>query len=271
MPIHDTNQLWIYAITIWDTIDAQPHIFKYFSTIAKHFIYQLEMCPTTKTPHFQCYVNLKTKKRQREMVKMLNAEGFMGADVKPSSDAGKIALKGYCMKDDTKLDGPWADKPVYLGRDIQIVTKNKQLWQQKIEDSIDVTPDDRMIEWFYDEHGCRGKTKFAKYLCYTYPKKVTFLSVGKASDLLNFVYKMQGMKMYILDITRTIPKYVMQEIYHAIESVKNGFFLNTKYDTGMAMFETPHVIVFSNKLPDLQALSSDRWSIKDMSQMSQEN
>ena len=76
--------------------------------------------------------------------------------------------------------------------------------------------------------------------------------------------------MYIFDISRTVPTGSMNEIYMALESVKNGYFVNTKYDTGVCCMEIPHVIVFSNHLPKLSALSGDRWKIHNLSQMSQE-
>lgn len=266
MPIHDTNQCYIYAITIWDTIDAQKDIFKYFSQIAKRFIFQLEECPTTKKNHFQCYVNLKTKKRQVELVKMCNSQGFTGSDVTIASNAGKEILKNYCMKKESRLDGPWADKPIYLGQDL--ITKLRP-WQQAIVDLIPKTPNRRHLHWFYDPKGGEGKSSIAKYLYYHH--KILTLSIGKASDLLNLVYKMQGLRMYIFDISRTVPTGAMNEIYTSLEVVKNGYFCNTKYDTGVCCMAIPHVIVFSNHLPKMSSLSLDKWRIHDMSQMSQDN
>lgn len=264
--IYDTNQCYIYAITIWNTIDAQKDIFKYFSKIAKKFIFQLEECPKSKSHHFQCYVNLKTKKRQVEVVKMFNAQGFQGADIKVASNNGKEVLKSYCMKKDSRLDGPWADKPIYLGRDL---INDLRPWQKSIVNLIDKTPHKRKIHWFYDESGGKGKSSIAKYLWFHH--KVLTLSIGKASDLLNLVFKKQGLPMYIFDISRTVPAGTMNEIYMALESVKNGYFVNTKYDTGVCCMEIPHIIVFSNHLPKIKSLSHDRWNIIDMSQMSQDN
>ncbi len=268
MTINATNQCYHYAITIWESIDAHPHIFQFFSKICKKFIFQLEECPSTKKHHYQCYVNLKVKKRQQELCKIFNAEGFRGADISVASSEGKVRLQQYCMKTESRLDGPWADKPIYLGQDL-ITTLRP--WQQHVVSMLDTTPDKRTIYWYYDARGGMGKTQLAKYLCFHKPKKCTYLSVGKAADLLNYVYKMQGMRMYFIDIARTIPNGLMNELYMAIESVKNGFFLNTKYETGMAMFACPHVIVYSNHLPKGSALSGDRLEIIDMSQMSQEN
>lgn len=252
------NQLYIFAITIWGTIDLQSNIFKFFNTIAKKFIFQLERCPSTGTEHYQCYVNLRTKKRRPELIKMFNNNGFNGADIKPASELGKERLKDYCMKKDSRIEGPWADKPIYLGADL---ISNLYPWQQSIVKMLDVKPHPRNIHWYYDHKGGKGKSSIAKYMYFHH--KILTLSIGKASDLLNLVYKLQGQRMYIFDISRTVPAGSMNDIYMALESVKNGYFVNTKYDTGVCCMEIPHVIVFSNHLPKLSALSKDRWKIYD--------
>ena len=50
--------------------------------------------------------------------------------------------------------------------------------------------------------------------------------------------------------------------YDAIESIKSGIIFNSKYETGQKMINPPHIIVFSNFLPDVSKLSEDRWNIK---------
>lgn len=258
--MHGTGPVYIYSITIFDTIDAMEDIFKFFNKIAKKFVFQLEECPTTKSHHFQCYVNLKIKKRQHELCKMLNASGFNGANCSVASDAGKERLKLYAMKEDSRIDGPWADHPIYRGQDL---IKELRPWQQGIVKLIGTTPHKRKIYWYYDSTGGKGKSSLSKYLYFHHG--IIPLTIGKASDLLNVVYKLQGKKMYIFDISRTIPTGTMNEIYTALESVKNGFFVNTKYETGVACFEIPHVVVFSNHLPKMSALSQDRWHIVNLS------
>lgn len=247
----DVNQIWIYSITIWGDIDDQPSIEKYFRVISKKYMYQLEECPSTGTRHFQCYINLKKKQYCHKVKQMFNSMGFSGACVKPASDEGKEILKSYCMKEDTRIEGPWADKPIYRGQDL---IRELRPWQKKVVDMLQETPHPRDIWWYYDKKGGYGKTCLAKYMCYHYPKEVCYLTAGKGSDLLNLVYKFQGCKMYILDIARTIPKHLVDELYFAIESVKNGFFINTKYETGRAMFARPHVIVYANSKPKLGTL-----------------
>lgn len=261
-----TNQCWHFACTIWNTERNAKDVQRYFERIAKKYIFQLEKCPSTKRLHYQCYINLKKKVYKNKLCKMFNTNGFPGTDCRPASDEGKDALKDYCMKPDSRVAGPWADKALYFGQDL--ITELRP-WQQDIVNMLDVTPDPRQIHWFYDAAGGRGKSSIAKYLYFHH--KVLTLSIGKASDLLNLVFKIQGRRMYIFDISRTVPQGTMNEIYMALESVKNGYFVNTKYDTGVCCMNIPHVIVFSNHLPKLSALSNDRWVIHDLSQISQDN
>lgn len=264
--MHDTNQLYRWSITYFGTYDEQPQVAKCMDLIAKDYIYQLEQCPRTGNPHYQCYVKLKKKHRAKELCKILNRMSLRGATVSPASDT--LSLESYCMKKETRLEGPWSNKPIYLGEDL-IKESQMYTWQKEILDLINKKPDDRKITWYYDQKGNSGKSSLSKYLYYHH--NIITLTIGKASDILNLVYKLQGRTMYIFDISRTVTQGVMTEIYAAMEAVKNGYFVNTKYDTGVCCMQRPHVIVFSNLLPKLSALSQDRWDIRDLSQMSQEN
>lgn len=259
-------QCYVYAATIWDTIDAKKDIFEFFNLIAKKFVFQLEECPTTKTHHYQCYINLKVKKRRTELIKMFNSRGFNGADIRVASSNGKEILKSYAMKKESRLDGPWADHPIYLGRDL---IKSLRPWQQEVVNMLDQPVHPRRIWWYYDKDGGVGKSSLGKYMYFHH--KVIMLKVGKASDILNLVYKLPAQKMYIFDIARTVRKDLLIDMYTAIEEVKTGYIVNTKYETGVKLFDRPHIIVFSNYKPKKDALSSDMLMLKDLSQMSQED
>jgi len=45
----------------------------------------------------------------------------------------------------------------------------------------------------------------------------------------------------------------------AIEEIKNGYAYDDRYRFQEAMFEPPHVWVFTNTMPDTKLLSLDRW------------
>lgn len=66
----------------------------------------------------------------------------------------------------------------------------------------------------------------------------------------------------IMDFPRTVEGYVS---YSAIEEIKNGMFFNGKFESSMVMFNTPHIVIFANFLPDTSKLSKDRWVIENIS------
>ncbi len=254
------NECFIFSVTWFAGIDAQSTIHKAFSQLCKKFLYQLERCPTTGSSHYQCYCNLKKKCRNGKLAKALCALGLKGVTCLPASDNGKEKLRLYAMKNDTRIAGPWADRAIYLGQDLP---SKLWPWQQEVVDLISNKPDPRKIHWFYDSQGGAGKSTFAKYMYFH--RKILTLTFGDAKDLLNLVFKQQGLSTYMFDLSRTKGgKSSMSDIYQALESVKNGYFINTKYETGVACFAIPHVIIFSNHAPEMNSLSLDRWVIHRM-------
>lgn len=53
--------------------------------------------------------------------------------------------------------------------------------------------------------------------------------------------------------------------YASLESIKNGMVCNTKYETGVKVFNSPHIVIFANFPPeDEDLLSADRWVISEL-------
>ena len=46
-----------------------------------------------------------------------------------------------------------------------------------------------------------------------------------------------------------------------LEAIKDMFFYSGKYEGGMVCGASPHVMVFSNFLPEYDSISEDRWHI----------
>ena len=94
--------------------------------------------------------------------------------------------------------------------------------------------------------------------------KVLFCSGGKHSDIMNLVFNQDmdtcNCVMFVLPRTNK-----GQISYASLESIKNGMVCNTKYDTGVKIFNSPHVFVFANFPPDDESLlSGDRWHIQEL-------
>lgn len=170
----------------------------------------------------------------------------------------------YCSKLDTR-SGMCAGNALLKPNDPLSGKKLRDI-QTLIIDFCKEEPDDRTIVWIYDEIGGAGKTTIAKHLCIQYPDNVLYLG-GSAKDMKYGVYEFvkkdpTRLKIAIIDLTRSVEEYVS---YDGIEAIKNGIFFNTKYESGMCIFNNPHVLIFSNFLPNTQSLSLDRWKIIDAS------
>lgn len=138
-------------------------------------------------------------------------------------------------------------------------------WQGKILGLLSVKPDDRKIIWVCDRKGNIGKSFLCKYICLQH--KVIMCS-GKTNDIFNQVNMWNinnpddvQIPTCIVDIPRSEFAHVN---YPALEQLKNGFAYSGKYEGGQIFGLSPHVIIFSNSLPDLEELSKDRWLIIDL-------
>lgn len=226
--------------------------------LEEDYVFQLE-CTGDRNYHYQCYLKTKVKIRPLTLAAGLR-DRFPGIHVEHMKAKDEIYLKDYCMKNDTRVDGPWTKRRIYRGQDLPTILWP---WQQKVLDMILEPPGDRKILWLYDPKGNKGKTKFCKYMSYHH--KCVTMGYGSTANLLNLVSKTQNRLAYFFDLTRCKPKDIGDvDLYSTIESIKNGHFCNTKYETMEVLMDIPHVVVFSNSLPHIQNLTVDRWSIQEI-------
>lgn len=220
------------------------------------FVMQREI-GTNGTPHIQFCMKFKNARRFSALKKEFEKVHF-------EKSKNFNATKNYCQKKDTAIDV--CDKK--KTRTVKDPLANKILydWQLKLIELINTEPDDRTITWIYDENGNMGKTTLAKHLCLKYPNQALYIS-GKSADIKYGVTKFlenekNELRICLFDFVRSNENYFS---FEAIESIKNGIFYNTKYESTMVLYNPPHVICFSNFLPDLTKLSNDRWNIIDLS------
>lgn len=223
------------------------------------FIFQAEN--TTDNPHYQGYFHTKKAQRPKQLGKAWN-DVLRGAEIRHASTNGIDCLKHYCMKQDTRVAGPWADQEVYLGGDLWPESRWPP-WQKSMMEILQEHPGDRKMIWIYDLKGNNGKTKFAKTLVFRH--NAVGLSYGHSTDILNLVSKMPNRRIYIWNLTRAKPANLSElDLYSAMESVKDGFFVNLKYETRQVCMNPPHVIVMANHLPKREHISQDRWDLKQI-------
>lgn len=237
---------WCFTLNNWTNEDLQA-----ISSIVP------EKCKTcligseigeSGTPHLQGYIELKVKARPKSI---FSNEKIHWEKCKGSKEQN-IA---YCSKDNNIVFSYGMKKP------IKIITKLYE-WQQNIVDIMLTEPDDRKVYWFWDEIGNIGKTQFIKYCVVKH--KILFCNGGKMSDIMNLVFNqdMDETTCVMFNIPRANEGCVS---YAALESIKDGMVCNTKYETGVKVFNCPHLFVFANFPPNSpEKLSADRWIITNL-------
>ena len=256
------SSVWIFSVTWFTDIASQSVAHKAFEQLAKRYIYQFEKCPSTGSIHLQGYVNLRKKSYHtgKKLAATLSGLGLKGVTCKPASNAGKVALQSYCMKEETRVHGPFADHPIYLGQDLVCMRKPRP-WQEEVMNIIKWEPDDRSIYWIHDETGNVGKSKLLKYLCYK--KLAKRVPLGNATQIKTNVFAQGAHRCYCVDLPRTTGNTEsMRDLISALEEIKNGWVSSSMYGKYQElMMQPPHVFVISNDLPNLALMSMDRWKI----------
>lgn len=244
-----SNQLinWFFTYNNYP-MEAVETLKAKFDDLCELYVFQAER-GENGTDHLQGYIKLKKKMRWEEfkLDKAIHWE-------KVKSD---IKAQNYCMKEDTRVAGPWA-KGIRLKKELKLI-KPDRIYQKYILDIIQKEPDERKIYWFFEPEGNVGKSSFCKYLIAMH--NAIFIDEGKKADLMNHILtasQKQEIDLVVLDVPRDNKNCIS---YKSIESIKNGMIYSSKYEGGQLLFNSPHVIIFSNYPPDESKLSKDRWEI----------
>lgn len=214
------------------------------------FVFQ-EETGESGTPHLQGNVVLKKKGRWSEFK--------LPKEIHWTATRNAEAAWKYCMKAESRTGKIFT----YGGEQpLKLITEMRP-WQQTILDIIMTEPDDRTVNWIYDEQGGQGKTQLIKYLIHHH--EAILCNGGKASDMINVVFNAYQNKKQIHVVLFSLTRPEGNRISTAaLESIKDGCICNTKYETGSVIFNSPHVFVFANLPPDRTTLTDDRWNIIDI-------
>lgn len=216
-----------------------------------------EICPTTKTPHLQGYLEFKSKKRPMSVFSYTKRIKWLSATKKGEFNSIRACNVNYCRKEGNMfLEHP---KP----KVVKTITQDQFLpWEKDIMCTLKEEPDDRKCYWYWSKKGGVGKTSFCKYL--VVHEKCIVLG-GKAADCRNGV--IEYAKAHCGDtperIIINIPRSFAEEYvsYEAFENLKDMIFYSGKYEGGMICGNCPHLFIFANFYPDVSKMSEDRWQI----------
>jgi len=141
-------------------------------------------------------------------------------------------------------------------------------WQSELFAELEETPDHRTIQWIFDKKGGGGKTFFTKKVCSEEPGKYTMVNVCATSrDFATIVKNAMdsgwSSHCIIFNIARAT-RIDAPSLYQTLEMIKDGMITATKYNGKAMIFDSPHVVVFSNEEPTYSKMSFDRWFVREL-------
>lgn len=228
-----------------------------------NYIFGEEICPTSSRLHLQGYIEFHKKTRPTENPVFKHCRW-----AKRARKATRLDNVKYC----TKIQEDTGKRPiVHTNTDWEpeelidpLEGKVLHPFQKRVIEMInDKCNDDRVIHWFWDKRGNRGKTALCKHICIKY--KSIYLN-GKSADVKCGIAKLiettgKAPKIMLFGYPRSSEEYVN---YGSLEEVKDGLFFSGKFESGMVKYNSPHVFVFANFKPDKTKMSKDRWQIHDI-------
>lgn len=251
---HRVNQLtkWFFTFNNYknEDIGEMEIVFK---RICTKYVFQEETGEEEKTPHLQGSIWLKKAMRwsQFGLPKEIHWEKLRNEN----------ASADYCQKEKTRTGRVFTfgfPKPIKIISDLYD-------WQKEAEElllSACEETTNRKVYWWWEAKGNKGKSAFCKYMAVKH--KTTVIQGGKMADIMNIIFNtdMDNCNSIIIDIPRCHGNCVS---YAAIECILNGMITNTKYETGVKIFNPPQVMIFANFPPDSgDNMSNDRWNIKEL-------
>lgn len=220
---------------------------------------------STGTPHLQGALCFKNKTRFTSRISIV-ADGverirsFINKANGRSSQQVKDDNVKYCSKEELLFA-----YNVYVPKKVKTINEDQFYdWEKELMEIIKQEPNERTIHWRWSENGGVGKTSFQKYLCVHHN---AIILGGKAADCKNGIceyVKTNGEtpRLIVVNIPRSFSSDYIS--YEAFENIKDMCFYSGKYEGGMVVGNSPHLIIFANVEPNKDKMSFDRWDISQI-------
>ncbi len=246
------NRSWTFTWNNYSSSDIQYLLESFKSPITYLFG---EEVGTDGTPHLQGVFRFKNPRSFNSVRKLLRNNHI-------EKCKNWNASLNYCSKDGetyTNIEKMSTRKDRLIKKYDEVKWKS---WQADIIAICETKPNDRTVYWFWEKEGNTGKSFLSKYLVLKYD---AIVADGKKDNVFNQIKgwldkhkENEDPKIVILDI----PRYNLEYInYGCLEHIKNGMLYSGKYEGGVCLFESPHIIIFANREPDIGKMSEDRWAI----------
>lgn len=229
----------------------------------KRYVYQLEEGDKTRFKHFQLREHAKIKMRtytRMLMWKELCPE-LGGCVTGTSKNTG--AQFSYCMKEDTRVEGPWRDGTTNKSVEEEILTmvNHPYPWQELIMDDIKTWSKTNTFNVIVDPFGMAGKSTMALWIQYKgLGIAVPALDAGEmVSYVASYMVQHEGWEPNVvwLDLTRATRKGDMAKLAGGVEQIKTGMVMDKRYKATVVTMRSPKVWVSANS-PNILKM----WSYK---------
>lgn len=250
-----TTRFRFWAFTFNNYEEDEHEYRKRLKSRCSMFHFGHEICPTTGTPHLQGFLHVRKGLGTK-------GQGFKLSEMK-SFFGDKVSFRPCWAseKHNMKYTGKGTDI-IYYGPTRLTVISALEPWQTQLCEILDEEPDDRTIHWIYNTNGLAGKTVFCKWIYEKYDAII--IAKGEYNDIAQILAGAIKYGRNLNDktiIAFNYGKAASGISYLGLESLKDGLMTSPKYESQTIVFNCPHVVVFSNKLPRITKLSFDRWRI----------
>lgn len=244
---------WGFTYNNYRKEDIESILVPKFQSNCTLYVFQ-EETGEAGTPHLQGYIEFETKRRPTELKLPKQMHWYCAKGTQEENIA-------YCTKEETRTGSIYTNiKPK---RTLKLIDKLFP-WQERVRTLCEEEPDDRTVNWVYDENGKNGKTQFAKYMVVKHGAIIA--SAGGAKDIANLIKNAADSGKDLNEITAFIFNFAREVTsddvsYRMLEMVKDGLVTNIKYEAETLVFNSPHIWVLANCLPNLSSLTKDRWKV----------
>ncbi len=249
-PHRSRSRKWVFTVNN-PTAEDERQLLAALELRGAQYVWGHEIAPGTGTPHLQGFCEF------RNPVDFASVTNFCPRAHWERGRGSTEQNYDYCSKDGDRVVTNIAGKYDTLLTEEYGEVVWKQ-WQQRILDLVEERPDPRKIHWYWEPDGNTGKSYLTKYLAI----KGALLCEGKGADVKHLLAKAleakKKIRTVIIDVPRTAQDFVS---YATLEKVKNGCFHSGKYEGMQCIFPIPRVLVFSNKEPEYEKMSADRWDV----------
>lgn len=230
--------------------------------LAKKWVFQLEQGSTTDYKHYQGRMSLWKIKRKNELMKLIMGTGSPVFNyLEPTTNAEYKKEAFYCMKEDTRIEGPWknTDEASYIPKQYREIKLYN--WQKEI---LEFNFDTRHINVLICPKGNIGKSTMCRIGMLKH-KAIMLPSHNDGVKLIQSCHNILSGKdlrsphFVFVDLPRAMSKENLGGLFSAIETIKDGYVYDERNHFKEWWFDSPNIWVFTNKFPETNYLSEDRW------------